>query len=308
MMLVTERTREQSARARVAHDAQTQPRRSYSYERAGELWIPKTKRLEFLGGGPCGSFAARSGPGDDLWQPTSVPGFALDLNPSFDYTLDVITTITVSSILNHAPGTGDAFINVSKSLQPLYEAAGWVCSTVRPSLLFDGLNDYLACSTGLAASFVGGNDTPWWAFSVGQNLDVTVSDRVIFGFFSSSDNLPLWDLFAHPATSQYQSLKRDDTGTQAAPLGGTPNTAKHILGVAHSGTQVDVDIGGASILSASQNVGTLTVNRMAIGGSYANSAPGNHSNYRLARFLAGTGAISVPNASYIRGTLTNLYF
>ncbi len=55
------------------------PRRAYSFERVGALWMALGKgveRAEFIGGGPCGSFAAR-GEASGAYTPLNLPGFAL---------------------------------------------------------------------------------------------------------------------------------------------------------------------------------------------------------------------------------------
>lgn len=67
-MIATERTRERARRE------YPEPRRAYSFQRAGSLWMPKGKRLELLGGGPCGSFAAR-GSASGGYSPLNLPGF-----------------------------------------------------------------------------------------------------------------------------------------------------------------------------------------------------------------------------------------
>lgn len=67
-MIATERIQERAPRSKP------EPRRAYSYERAGNLWVPRGKRLECIGGGPCGSFAAR-GEAAGGYTPLNLPGF-----------------------------------------------------------------------------------------------------------------------------------------------------------------------------------------------------------------------------------------
>lgn len=68
-MIAAERAQNRAQRARP------EPRRAYSFARAGHLWTPKRERLELLGGGPCGSFAAR-GAAAGGYSPLSPPGFS----------------------------------------------------------------------------------------------------------------------------------------------------------------------------------------------------------------------------------------
>ncbi len=227
-----------------------------------------------------------------LWQPLGVTGFVLDINLAFRKTID----------------TNDSFTNSNQSLQPNWEPTGWVgTSYTRPSMLFDGLNDYLLCSTSMASTLVGGSDTPFTLFLVGQHLDVTTADRVMIGMFSTTSTSPVWDIYAHPATSQYGSLKKDNVPTSTVLLGGTPDTSKRVIDAIHSGTNLDVRVAGSSIISATQNVGALTVDCMALGASYANAAPGNWGNYRLARVIGFTGALGAPDRDYVYSVLSSMY-
>lgn len=244
----------------------------------------------------------------ELWKPSGVSGFALDINPHFQITLDTSAGApTVSAILNNT-GSSDSFANSNTSLQPAYEANGWIGSYTRPSMLCDGLNDYLACTTSLASSLVGGSDTPFTLFLVGQHLTVASGDRVMVGMFNSASTADIWDLFAHTATSQYESLKRDHATLPASLFGGTPDTSKHIVDVIHSGTNLSVNVDGSNIISAAQNVGSMTVDRMVIGASYGNSLPANFGNYRLARLLGFTGALGSTDVDYVRSVLASAYF
>jgi hypothetical protein len=68
-MIATERTRERAQRER------SEPRRAYSFERGGTLWMPKAKRLECISGGPGGSWAGK-GEAAGGYTPLNLPGFA----------------------------------------------------------------------------------------------------------------------------------------------------------------------------------------------------------------------------------------
>jgi hypothetical protein len=309
-VIITERTRERSARARYAKDAQLeQPSRSYSFARAGSLWMPKGKRLELLGGGPCGSFAARGGAPDELWQPTSVSGFALDLNPRFKVTTGLDgSRVTCTQIVNNCPSTTDTFANGNGSLQPTFEASGWGGNNARPSLLGDGVAYYLTCTTGLASSFAGGNDTPFSFFIAGQFVSLSGGGNANCPLFlgSSTDNLPLWDFFAQ--SGAWKSNKRGNSGSIAPVSGGTSDTAKHLWDFVQYGTTLDMGVDSTLVqTAASQDVVSLTINRMALFGTYAAAVPANLANFRLARLLGFTGAISSADRSYVRSTLTSLY-
>lgn len=292
-------TQEHALRRRGARDSALEPCRA---------WLPRDKRLELLGGGPCGSFAARGGAPDDQWQPTSVTGFVLDLDPRFGVTLDSsLGSPHVAQITNRAPGSAsDAFANSNTSLQPAYEATGWIGPFARPSMLFDGVGHYLICTTSLASTLAGGSDTPFTLFLVAQNLTLS-GIRCFTGFFRSSSTAPLMDLFT--SGGLYRVNRRDDSATSQNVTGGTPDTSKHIFELIHTGTTTTVKVDGiAAINAAAQDVGAITFDRMAIGSTYANSSPGDWANMRLARLLGFTGALGTTDADYVRAQLTALYF
>jgi hypothetical protein len=241
----------------------------------------------------------------ELWQPTTVSGFVLDLNPHFHVTIDTSTGVPrVASILNNT-GSADDFANANTSLQPDFESNGWVGTTfTRPSMLFNGTSHYLACSTSIGSTLVGGSDTAFTMFVVGQHLDVSGTRAFVFMGRSSSTS-PLWDFFANGGL--HKSLKRDDAASQVSVTGGTPDTGKHIFEFNHSGTTLAAFLDGTNIISAAQNVGSLTIDRMVLGATYANSVPANWANFRLARLLAFTGSLNSTDADYVRSVLTSMY-
>lgn len=244
----------------------------------------------------------------EFWQPTTVSGFVLDIDAHFNVTIDSSTgTPCVATILNRT-GASDSFANGNTSLQPVFEANGWVGSYTRPSMLSDGANDYLLCTTSMASTLVGGNDTAFSLFAVGQHLNVATTNRVIVNMCNSASTADIWDIFAAPGTSQYTSLKRDHAATAVSLSGGTPDTAKHCIDAIHSGTNLSVNVDGTNIISASQNVGSMTVDRMVLFATFGNSVPANFANYRLARLLAFTGALTSTDADYVRSVLTSMYF
>lgn len=317
-MIVTSATRERSQRIRFEHDFQRKAPKAYSFERAGRLWVPPERRLQFIGGGPCGAFAARCGGGDPLWQPTTVSGFNLDADPKHQLTTGLDgARVTCATLVNNAPGATDPFSNGNPSLQPTYEPVGWGGSYVAPSVLFNGSAYYLTCSTGLATALVGGTDTPFWLFIVGQFVALPTLGTAACPIFigRSVSNNPLWDVSIN-AAGTYTIFKRPDTGgAGGSQAGGTPDTSRHIFSYDNAATPtVDFKQDGAAGFSGALSAGgTLTVDRIALGATYGNSSPGNWANFRLGRALAGTGiagtrAISAPDFSYVMSGLNTFYF
>jgi hypothetical protein len=306
-VIITERTRERSAKARFTHDARVEPRRAYSYERAGHLWTPKRKRLDCIGGGPCGSFAARGAGADDSWQPTSVAGFALDIDPKRQLTTGLDgARVTTATVVNNAPSATDPFTNANPSLQPTYEPLGWGGSYLRPSILFNGASYYLVCTSSLATTLAGGTDTPFSLFWVAEQITTTGTQNHL-GFFRTSNAQPIWDLFT--SAGAYTSLRRDNATVNVSVSGGTASTGRHIYEAIYSGTSLLFKIDGVTVINnVSQDVGVITFDAMVLGATYAAASPNNWANIRLGRVNGFTGALNSTDAGYVRSSLTAIHF
>lgn len=242
----------------------------------------------------------------EYWQP-SASGLVLDLNPHFNVTLDnSLGTPHVAAITNRAPSMSDSFANANTSLQPSFEATGWVgTSYVRESMLFDGTAHYLRCATTLAQTLAGGIDNDFSLFLVAQNLDLT-GTRTFLGFFKSNATGPIWDVYTE--SSLYKFNRRDDAASLVSVTGGTPNTSKHVLEMIFSGTALTFKVDGTTILNAvSQDVGDVTFDSLVLGATYTNGLPQNWGNVRIARLLGFTGALNSTDAADVRASLTAMY-
>lgn len=242
----------------------------------------------------------------ELWQPTTVTGFVLDINPHFQLTQGTDgPRITATQIVNNAPSASDAFANSNPSLQPTYDPSGWVSTSyTRPSVLFNGVSEYFACTTSIGSTLVGGADTAFTMFVVGQHLSVSGTRAFVFMGRSTSGS-PLWDFYSD--SGLHKSLKRDDGATQVQVTGGTPDTNPHVFEFNHSGVALGAFIDGSSVINASQNVGTLTIDRMSLGATFAAAVPANFANFKLARLLGFTGSLNSTDADYVRSVLTSMY-
>lgn len=242
----------------------------------------------------------------ELWQPTTVAGFVLDINPHFQVTpgSDGLR-VTAESIINNVAAATDDFANANPSLQPTYDPLGWTGTTyTRPSIEFNGSSEYLVCTSTIGSTLVGGTDTAFTMFVVGQYLDVSGTRAPVFIGRSSSTS-SFWDFYSD--SSLHKSLKRDASAVQVQVTGGTPDVDPHVFEFNHSGTNLAMNIDGANIISASQNVGSLTIDRMSLGSTFANAVPANYANFRLARLLAFTGSLNSTDADYVRSVLTSMY-
>lgn len=263
--------------------------------------VPSAMPLLFGGGDPF-----------EFWQPSAVSGFALDLNPRFQVTTGLDgARVTCVSIVNNKSGATDTFTNTG-SLRPTYEPTGWGGQWQRASLLGDGASYYLTCST-LASTLVGGTDTPFWLFLVGQFVALPSLGTAACPFFigrSSAPN-PLWD-FAVNSSGTFTVFKRGDSGGGGgSQTGGTPDTSKHVWSFNNTATPTvatQQDGSAVAALSGALSAGSaLTVDRIVLFSTYAAGLPNNWANFRLARLIAGTGSLATQDITDITAVLRAMY-
>lgn len=280
---------------------------------APELWIPRDSSIWELppvkAFGVAGGFATTQMAGGvaDLWQPLGIPGFILDLDPRFNLSTDSSSGFPrVSAFVNTVASRSDSFANSNDSLRPLFEPAGWVGARSHPSILFDGGNDYLLCSSSLAADLFGGNDTAFTIFLVGE-FQSTAGTQAPICASKLVGTQPFWDFYLTSGPT-YGANKRGDSGSLASVAGGTANTAKHIFECVQFGTSVDITVDGVSVASGAQDVPSMTADAVTLGATFVNSAPANWANIRIARAFGFVGALASPYRTTVRTTLQALYF
>ena len=113
------------------------------------------------------------------------------------------------------------------------------------------------------ATYQSGSDLPLTVIAV-YECTVTGTVQTLFAFGSSTDNDPLHLVYTdHSATDEIYGIRRDNTGS--TPTAVTHSTVSSgLLEDSFSGTSRTVTINGVSD-TESQNVGTLTTNKFAIG-------------------------------------------
>ncbi len=126
---------------------------------------------------------------------------------------------------------------------------------------FDGVDDFLEAN-GLAALF-SGTDLPFSVFMAFKKLSNTSTDG-LFSISSSSSGTPFHIIRTNAATS-FDSSRRDDASAAVVRSGGTPDTSAHVLAVAFDGQNVLATLDGSQIVSNTQNVGALTLDRLTVG-------------------------------------------
>lgn len=249
------------------------------------------------------------------WEPTDVPGYVLNLNPYQNvFTTTNALGVTVVSCFGSVVGkNNNPFVNSTLSWMPAWEPNGWVAATsgiARPSLAFDGVNDYLECVTSAGPILTGGSNKAFTIFVVAQLISVAAN--TILGPLVSTGRLsnsvaPIWNLSNQNGT--WVVLKRGDTGAAVSLTGGTADTIKSVFEVAHSGLATQLSVRGITVAFGTQSTSPLNgIDAMTLGKSTRSSGTNSLCNFRLARVLGFDRALGVSDQTYIRSKLAEIYF
>lgn len=112
-------------------------------------------------------------------------------------------------------------------------------------------------------SSLSGSDVPWSALIVAK-CDSVAATRTAFGIGRAASNTPLHRLSW--GTTNYQVQRRDDANSSVTVGGGTSDTSWHVIAVLFSGTTCTIIKDGTVLANATaQNVGTTTLDRLAVG-------------------------------------------
>jgi len=181
----------------------------------------------------------------------------------------------VSKVPNRiSPGTYD-LVQTTAADQPLYEATGWDGSA--PSMLFDGVSDFMESTVGAA---LGGTDTPWTIIAAIQIVTATAaSNQSLWALGDSSSNTPFEMTLL--GTTSIWTFKRDDLYTQDYfNYGHSYTTSRSTLCTVTSGTSYDLYVDGSLSSGGTVNVGDMTVDTLAIG-ILKRISTGNPANIRV---------------------------
>lgn len=249
------------------------------------------------------------------WEPTDVPGYILNLNPYRNvFTTTNALGVTVVSCFGSVVGkNNNPFVNSTLSAMPTWETDGWVAATsgiARPSLVFDGVNDYLECVTSAGPVMTGGTNKAFTIFVVAQLITVTASGvlgpLVSTGKLSDSTQ-PRWNL--SNMSGAWWTQKQGDTGAVSSLSGGTADTIKSTFEFTHSGVITQLSVRGVTVASGVQSTAPLNgIDAMTLGKSTRSSGTNSLCNYRLARVLGFNGALGTSDLTYVRGKLAEIYF
>ncbi len=144
-------------------------------------------------------------------------------------------------------------------------------------LQFDGGDDIMQVSDGMANTLVGGADNDFTVFIVAQvNSTSPASGAGSLWFMGNSANNRSMNCYIS-STPAYFMRKWDDVPNALNVSGGTPNTTIHVLAFRQTGTTAQVFVDGTSIVgpSAQDLAGMTGLDNCAIGGSFLSGAQGN---------------------------------
>lgn len=176
-------------------------------------------------------------------------------------------------------------------------------------LRFDGADDIMICTSGLASSLLNGDDTPFTTMVVQQHVAFSASGDDCGFCISSSTTNALWDFFRHASTGKWASNKHGDAGSfVTVDSATTPDTSLHIHEIVHYGTTFDYWIDGTAILTgAAQDAPSGTFNALSLGATLFHGGENNWGNVDVYELLTWSGARSAAERAYNRQRLRNVY-
>lgn len=234
------------------------------------------------------------------WVPTQVGSGTLigwyEVRPDL-VTLGSGTDVAV--LANRVPGGANPLVQPlsGSSQRPAYEATGW---NGRPSILFDGLTNYMHAH-GLAAS-VTGTDTPFTIVLAAQLVTVgTVAgyNRAVWCFGRAGNDSPLCGFTILDGTPDGAMSRRDDANTlrqraQASALTTSRATYTHKFTGTHvaerTNSVLDANLNGVASPAAEVDVGLLTLDTFSVGCA-VRATTAWLSNVRLGGMLVYAGAL-----------------
>ena len=157
--------------------------------------------------------------------------------------------------------------NLANAGAPQYEAISW---NGYPAVVFDGTDDTLKQTTGLANDMIGGIDAPCTVFMAFQRTAQGASGDC---FWSCGDNASINPMFRFVESSQtggfrWEFRKRDaatGTGSGAGGLGAVADNNPHVMGLETDGTNCTIEIDGVTVFSGAMDVGDMgTMDTMAL--------------------------------------------
>jgi hypothetical protein len=174
----------------------------------------------------------------------------------------------------------------------------------KPVVRFDGSDDLMAADA--IATALTGDDKPYTIALVTKQTGPLSGSDTFYSLGRSSTNVPFDELVAN-GTSQYETQRQDDYGSDDQETGGTPDTASHVLVVTFTGTAVSVHLDGTAIVdNQTHNVDEMTVDQFTLGALRTN-ANSNYLKGDIAELIVYSDAKSAADRGRLEQYLGNKY-
>lgn len=157
--------------------------------------------------------------------------------------------------------------NLANAGAPQYEAISW---NGFPAVTFDGTDDTLKQTTGLANDMIGGIDTPCTVFMAYQLLHGNASGDALWACGDNASANPFFRFVVSNQTGgqRWEFRKRDaatGAGAGAGGIGSVVDFNPHVAAITHDGTACTIEIDGVVTFSGAMDVGDMgTVDTMAL--------------------------------------------
>lgn len=176
----------------------------------------------------------------------------------------VHVTLSGSTVTVVADQSGNGY-NLANAGAPQYEAVSW---NGYPAVVFDGTDDTLKQTTGLANALVGGTDKANYVILAVQPTLVQVDGSCFMGVGDNASANPFYRL-VRGTGNPWEARKRDAATGAGAGAGGTSgvliDNRPHIVSLTHTGTAFTIKVDSVIVATGAMDVGDMgTLDVMAL--------------------------------------------
>lgn len=195
---------------------------------------------------------------------------------------------------------GHVLSNPSLSQTPLIKANLF---NGRAGLWWDGTDDALLCSDGLANAIVGGSDKPFSAFCVARSR--TLSAANVYWSLQNTAGLSFYDFFT--TLTVLASNKRGETGSVKPANGGPVDANAHVYRLIQGGVAAQGSTDKVSRFNGSQDATPMTVNNLSLGATFIGGSISNQNPIDLAELIFYDSALGADETDQLEIGLMNHY-
>lgn len=148
--------------------------------------------------------------------------------------------------------------NLANAGAPQYEQRSWLRGL--PAVVFDGTDDTLKNTTGLANAMVGGIDKACQVYIVAQRTTKLAAAGQLWACGDNASANPFFRFLDNAATNCWEFRKRDAATGAGAGAGGTGSPCDnnpHVFKLKHDGTSCSIHVDGIQVFSGAMDVGDM---------------------------------------------------